>query len=108
MGFYLGAETEDEATVREVLEVPGGLGDLHRGAGERDGDGGADIQVLRLVCGYGEREERVMFGLAGPESVEAQFLGGFGGGGDPLQVLAFGAEPYVELHRVLLTLTVLG
>jgi hypothetical protein len=68
--FDLSTEAEDEASVGEVLEIPGSLGYLHRGAGESDGYGGAELYPLRGVGGYGERQERVVLRLAGPESGE--------------------------------------
>src|SRR5215207_10385002 len=41
VGLDLRAEPEDEASIGEVLEIPGRLGRLHGGAGKGDGDGGA-------------------------------------------------------------------
>ena len=76
MRLYLGAEAEDEAAVREVLEVPRELGGYHRGARERDGDGVAQGELFGPGRGDGEREERVVLGLAGPQAGEAKVFGG--------------------------------
>ncbi len=76
----------------------GRLGDLHRGAGEGDGDGGAELYLCRLVRGYGERKERIVLGLAGPEAGEAKSLSGTGGVARAAQVAVLGPEARVQLH----------
>ena len=53
---------------------------------------------MRLVRGDGERQERVVLGLAGLEAGEAQRLGGAGTLAGFAQVVAFGPEARVELH----------
>ena len=57
----------------------GRLGDLHRGAGEGDGDGGPQPYLMRLVRGYCQGQESVVFGLAGPQACEAKVFGRMGG-----------------------------
>ena len=79
MGLDLRAEAEHEASIGEVLKIPGRLGHLHRGAGEGDGYGGAELYLTCLVGGYGQGQERVVFGLAGPQAREAKVFGRAGG-----------------------------
>jgi hypothetical protein len=47
-------EAQYETTRGEVLEIPGRLCRLHGGAGESDGDGGAQLYLMRLVRCYGQ------------------------------------------------------
>ena len=84
----LGAEAEDKPAAGEILEIPGCLGDLHRGAGEGDGYRGAELYPLCGVGGYGERQKRVVLRLAGPEAGEAQSVGRAGGAARAPQVPA--------------------
>ena len=61
------------------LQVPGLGGDRHRAAGERDGDGGGQLEPLGGVGGQHEREERVVRTLEGEGAVVARRLHGAGG-----------------------------
>ncbi len=65
------AEAQDESAAGEVLEVPGCLGDHHRGAGEGHRYGCAVFYLFCDLGGYGERQERVVSRLAGLEAGEA-------------------------------------
>jgi hypothetical protein len=57
---------------------------------------------MRRVGGYGQGQEGVVFGLAGPQSCEAKVLGRAGGFVHLFQVLALGPEAGVELHGIVL------
>src|SRR5215210_2826099 len=74
VGLDLRAEAEQEASVGEVLKIPGRLRRLHGGAREGDGDGGAQLYPLRLVGGDGQGQKGVVFGLAGPQAGEAEIF----------------------------------
>ena len=102
MGLDLCAEAEQEAAFGEVLQVPRGLRRLHRRTREGYGDGGAELHLASLVGRYGQRQEAVVFGLAGPQAGETEV---FGGAGRPVylfEVVAFCSESGVEFHGLVL------
>jgi hypothetical protein len=102
VGPDLRAEAQHEASIREVLEVPGRLGRLHRGAREGDGYTGAQLYLMGFVRGYGQGQEGVVFGLAGPQAGEAKFFGRSGGPVHTFQVISLCPEAGVELHGIVL------
>ena len=102
MGLDLRAEAEHEASIGEVLEIPGSLRRLHRRTREGDSDRGAELDLARLVCGYGQWQERVVFRLAGPQARETEVFGRAGGPVHPFQVLALGPEAGIEFHGIVL------
>ncbi len=55
----LRAEAEAEATLGQQLEVVGGVRQVHRAAGERDGDVGHEVERAHRR-GRDEREEEVV------------------------------------------------
>ena len=70
----LAAEAEDEPALRERLQVVADVGQQHRVAGERDGDGRAELDLLRVLGGEQQREERVVARLGGPDAGVARLL----------------------------------
>src|SRR5215204_3297264 len=103
MGLDLRAEPEDEASIGELLEIPGRLGHLHGGPGEGDGDRGTKLYLMGLVCGYGQGQERVVFRLAGPQAGESEVFCYAGGGPVyPSEVIALCAESGVQFHGLVL------
>ena len=71
----LAPEADVDSALAQLLEVPGGLGHNKRGAGERDGDGRGDLQLLAVLGGEGHRQDGVVLQLAGGDPVEASGLG---------------------------------
>ncbi len=87
VGLHLAAEAEPEPSAGHVGELPGGLGDGHRAAGEGHGDGRADLGGARGVGGGVAVEERVVARFGDPHR---PVTGGLGGG----RLDADGGEPF--------------
>ena len=89
VGLHLAAEPEPEPAAGYVGQLPGGLGDGHRAAGEGYGDGRADLGRARGGGGGVAVQERVVARLGDPHRAVP---GGLGGGclradrGQPLGV----------------------
>jgi hypothetical protein len=78
----LAAETQAEASVRQLLQVPGALGGDHRAARKGDGDIGGEPDPPCASSRDGERQERVVPGLGCRHVVEAQRFEAPGAGDD--------------------------
>jgi hypothetical protein len=91
----LRAEAEHEPAAGQPLQVMGRVREGHRGAGERDRDGRAEVDAPRGVRREGQRQERVAGDLAGERPGVARVLGGPGVLRGGLEV----AEGGVNQHR---------
>ena len=69
VGLDLTSEAEDEATLREFVEVSGGVGRGHRVASERHRNTGAQLHSFRGGRRGDDRQERVVRGLGGERAV---------------------------------------
>ena len=74
MGLHLGAEAEGEAAARQLLDRPGAERGDGRTAGKGDGDGGADLQLLRRLCGKRHDDERIVLGFLDNQAVVADLF----------------------------------
>ena len=97
VGFDLRAEPQHEAAAGEVPQVPRGVGQRRRAAGEGQGDRRAHHQPRGVLGRQGHGEERIVVDLVGPQAVEAEPLRGL----CHRRHLAQGAhrQACVDLHR---------
>ena len=68
----LRAEPQRKAPIRQRLEVPRRVGDVHRRAREGEGDRRRHADAGRRLSGLCRREERIPVGLGHADSVEAE------------------------------------
>ena len=93
--FDLTAETEHETTLGERLQVPAGVGQRHRVAGERHRDRRAELDRLGVLGTDQQREERVVRRLRGPH---AAVPGGFGLLGLSACLVQIESDATIDLH----------
>ena len=74
VGAHLRAEAEREPPAGERLQIPAGVGHVHRRARERERDRGRDAHARRRLGGLPRGEERVAARLGDADAVEPQGL----------------------------------
>jgi len=100
VGLHLWSQAEDETAAREALQIPGGVGQNGRAAGEGDGNRRAQRQLAGVFGGQREVEERITAGLGHPEAIKAEC---FGRGGIDGYLFESGLQKTdVELHDAVL------
>ena len=91
----LAAEAEDEAPLREGLQVPRRVGERHRRPGEGDGDRRAEFEMFGVLGAEQQRQERVVRCLGRPD---AGIAGSFGFTGVGARLGEIGSEASVDFH----------
>ncbi len=86
MGFDLAPEAQHEPALGQGLQVVGRHRQGHRVAGEGHGDPGADLEMLGVLGGEHQWQERVVAGLGRPDAVIAGSFGHCGLGDHPGRV----------------------
>ncbi len=78
-------QTEDEAPFGGLRQVPGGVGQGGRAAGEGNRHCGAELQCLRVLGDQRARQKGVVHGLGGPDGVKTSRLSRLGDAGNPAE-----------------------
>ena len=74
VGPDLGAEPQEEAAPGDVLGAVGEVREVHGVAGEGDGDGRPQAQVLRVFRSHGQGQKGIVLGLEAEGAVVTDFL----------------------------------
>src|ERR1700722_5773046 len=74
MRLDLSTQAENEAALRERLQIPADVGNRHRITRECHRDAGAQFESRGVFGGQQQRQKRVMVDLAGPTRVVALLL----------------------------------